>query len=310
VVDSDIGSTVQAYDADLSTIAGLSSADGNFIVGSATGWVVESGATVRTSLGLAIGTDVQAYDADTAKYDDTTANFTGTLQNGGSNVLVDSDIGSTVQAAGSYLTSVDLTSNVTGTLPVANGGTGVTSLASLNAADLGSNNGVSNATDGYVLTADGTGGVAWEAATGGSAISNVVEDLSPQLGGNLDVNGQSIVSVSAGNIAITPDTTGKIILDGLSWPTADGTADQVLKTDGAGNLSFVDQSGGGGSGSYIEHANSISDSVTVASGNNRLYIGDTTFSGTLTIEGKLVSIDGPFNLTGTANITGTLSVRH
>ena len=33
-----------------------------------------------------------------AKYSDTTANFTGTLQNGGSNVVVDSDIGSTVQA--------------------------------------------------------------------------------------------------------------------------------------------------------------------------------------------------------------------
>jgi hypothetical protein len=44
----------------------------------------------------AIGSTVQAYDADTAKYDATTANFTGTLQNGGSNVLVDTDIGSTV----------------------------------------------------------------------------------------------------------------------------------------------------------------------------------------------------------------------
>ena len=45
-----------------------------------------------------IGVSVQGYDADTAKYDDTTANFTGTLQNDGSNVVVDSDIGSTVQA--------------------------------------------------------------------------------------------------------------------------------------------------------------------------------------------------------------------
>jgi len=143
-----------------------------------------------------------------------------------------------------YLTAeTNNLSTVSGTLPVANGGTGVTALSSLNAADLGSNNGVSDATDGYVLTADGTGGVAWEAATGG--ISDIVSDTTPQLGGNLDVNGQSIVSVSAGNISITPDTTGKIILDGLSWPTADGTTDQVLKTDGAGNLSFVDQSSGG-----------------------------------------------------------------
>jgi len=37
--------------------------------------------------GLEIGVDIQAYDADTAKYDDTTANFSGTLQQGGNNVL-------------------------------------------------------------------------------------------------------------------------------------------------------------------------------------------------------------------------------
>ena len=40
-----------------------------------------------------------------AAYADTTANFTGTLQNGGSNVVVDTDIGSTVQAYDSNLTS-------------------------------------------------------------------------------------------------------------------------------------------------------------------------------------------------------------
>ena len=92
-----IGSDVQAYDADLTTLAGLTSTnDSTFIVGSATGWVVENATTARTSLGLgtaavqdvgnflqvagnlsdlasasaarghlgvAIGTDVQAYDA-------------------------------------------------------------------------------------------------------------------------------------------------------------------------------------------------------------------------------------------------------
>ena len=75
--------------------------------------------------------------------------------------------------------------------------------------------------------------------------SNVVEDTSPQLGGNLDVNGNSIVSTSNGNISITPNGSGKVIIDGLSHPTADGSANQVLKTDGSGNLSFTTMSSGG-----------------------------------------------------------------
>ena len=72
--------------------------------------------------------------------------------------------------------------------------------------------------------------------------TDLVNDTTPQLGGSLDVNGNSIVSVSNGNISITPDGTGKVILDGLSHPTADGTNGQALVTDGAGNLSFGDVS--------------------------------------------------------------------
>jgi len=61
-----IGTDVQAYDAQLADIAGLTPTDSVFIVGDGSNFVAESGATARASLGLTIGTDVQAYDAELA----------------------------------------------------------------------------------------------------------------------------------------------------------------------------------------------------------------------------------------------------
>ena len=59
-----------------------------------------------------------------------------------------------------------------------------------------------------------------------SAISNVAEDTTPQLGGNLDVNGNDIVSVSNGNIDIIPNGSGKVNIGG------DGSTNGIAVTDG------------------------------------------------------------------------------
>jgi len=56
---------------------------------------------------------------------------------------------------------------------------------------------------------------------------------------NLDLTGKSIISTSNGNITLTPDGSGKVVLDGLSYPVADGSAGQFIKTDGSGVLSFA-----------------------------------------------------------------------
>ena len=82
---------------------------------------------------------------------------------------------------------------------------------------------------------DGTNPNIVEIALG---LTSIVEDTTPQLGGNLDVNGNSIVSVSGGNIPITPDGSGRVVIDGLSYPAADGTSGQAITTNGSGTLSF------------------------------------------------------------------------
>ena len=53
----------QPIDSDLTAIAGLTPGNKSVIIGNGSAWVAESGATLRTSLGLAIGTDVQAQNA-------------------------------------------------------------------------------------------------------------------------------------------------------------------------------------------------------------------------------------------------------
>jgi hypothetical protein len=84
------------------------------------------------------------------------------------------------------------------------------------------------------------------APSAGGGIASLAADTTPQLGGDLNVNGNSIVSASNADIAITPNGTGNVVVDGIKHPQADGTSGQYLKTDGAGQLSFGTVSSGGG----------------------------------------------------------------
>lgn len=112
-------------------------------------------------------------------------------------------------------------------------------------------------------------------AAGADGGSDIVSDTSPQLGGDLDVNGNDIVSTSNADIDLDPNGTGKVVFKGnsdkgsgqfvlnceenthgivvkgpphsagasytLTLPNTDGSANEVLKTDGSGNLDWVAQ---------------------------------------------------------------------
>ena len=96
------------------------------------------------------------------------------------------------------------------------------------------------------ITNVGTPAASTDAATKGyvdtNTIGEVVDDASPQLGGNLDVNGNEIVSASNGDITINPNGTGDIVLDanvgiGSTAPTARLTA---TNNSGTGAINLAD----------------------------------------------------------------------
>ena len=95
---------------------------------------------------------------------------------------------------------------------------------------------------------------------------------------NLDLTGVPIISSSNGNITLTPNGSGAVVLDGLSYPTADGTINQFLKTNGSGVLSFATQGIITVNGNYFSNYNAITEdcTTTVDSSQNAILYGPIT----------------------------------
>jgi|TARA_Y100000022_G_scaffold103487_2_gene89278 hypothetical protein len=123
------------------------------------------------------------------------------------------------------------------------------------------------------ITVDAQGRIT--AASNGSAagIADIAADTTPQLGGNLDVNGKDIVSVSNGDIDLDPNGSGQVVFKGnstrgsgqiklnceqnshgillkgpphsaaasytLTLPNDTGTSGQLLSTNGSGVTSWA-----------------------------------------------------------------------
>lgn len=85
-------------------------------------------------------------------------------------------------------------------------------------------------------------------SAGGLGLENVVEDTTPQLGGSLDVNSQSIVSASNGNVVIAPDGTGILHVDGSAVRLQNEGSDPTGQSGYTTVYSKV--AGSGGTGLY------------------------------------------------------------
>ena len=181
----------------------------------------------------------------------------------------------------------------------------------------------------------------WEAADS----IEIVSDTSPQLGGNLDVNGNDIVSTSNGDIEIDPDGSGVLVLKGnstkgagqfklncennshgivikgpphsaaasytLTLPNDDGIANQVLSTDGSGVLSWSDVSESDTLDTVTDRGNTTTNDITVNSATVTVPSGGSSgFYGSSTNFGFEISDGGVGGKTIRLKNNGTSVFRH
>lgn len=132
-------------------------------------------------------------------------------------------------------------------------------------------------------------GSAWEqgAFSTGGVLSNVVEDTTPQLGGDLDVNGQNIVSTSNADIDILPNGSGKINLDGNGSSggvtISDGLIDVRTGTGAVSKINFYCESSNAHAQTIQAqpHSAGVTNALTLPAGGNQEIVG-TTATQTLT----------------------------
>jgi len=113
-----------------------------------------------------------------------------------------------------------------------------------------------------------------------SAISNVVEDTTPQLGGNLDVLARTITTTTSnGNIAITPNGSGVVLIDGFVGIEA-GLIDLKNSGSAVSQIKFYCESSNAHAQTLIgaPHAESGSNTLTLPSsgGDSRLLSAAST----------------------------------
>ena len=145
---------------------------------------------------------------------------------------------------------------------------------------------------------------------GGNGLDTVLEDLTPQLGGDLDLNNNDILgngnvnitgditatgdgqfgdilitantitSTNNGDIILDASGTGTTVIEGNTYPNTAGTNGQVLTTNGAGVLTWEDPEIGWGTDTFTisDGSNtsiiSSNEIVTIQSGTNTTVILD------------------------------------
>ena len=281
-----IGSDVQAYNAGLNAIAGLSLTDGNFIVADGTTWRAENGSTARTSLGLG-----SAATEDSTSFLQVSNNLSDLNSASTSRTNLGVAIGSDVQAYDAGLNDIAGLAVSNGNFIVGDGTNWVAESGATARTSLGLGSAATSNTSDFATAAQGT--LADSALQSGDNVSELTNDSGYYASGdNINVGTITTTSATLLNNITYADAAGLFspvtIGSGLSF--SGGT---LSSTGSGGTVTSVAVSGGTTgltvSGSPITTSGTITLAGTLAVANGGT--GSTTASAARTALGVAIGSD-------------------
>jgi len=127
----------------------------------------------------------------------------------------------------------------------------------------------------------------------GTGIASVEADTTPQLGGDLDVNGNDIVSTSNADIDIIPNGTGDVNLGADTVQIGDNNANATLTTQGTGDL-ILNTNNGTNAGTVTLADGANGDMTMAPNGTGRVKITNaspgTSSTQIATTDGKAIAL--------------------
>ena len=205
-----VASGTASRDTEYDTIAELS---GQMVV-------VNQGTTNDDKIFLCTTNNTATLDSDTITFTQVTPSNSGTVTSIG---IADSGAGeftvtnSPITSAGNISLAVNEIAHnkmaaLTASRALESNGSGVVTASAVTSTELGYLDGVTSAIQTQI----------------NGKLANVSEDSTPQLGGNLDVNGNNIVSASNGDINIVPNGTGVVSVQGTMNPSISSTGKTLV----------------------------------------------------------------------------------
>lgn len=141
-----------------------------------------------------------------------------------------------------------------------------------------------------------------------SGITEVVDDTSPQLGGNLDVNGNDIVSTSNADIDIIPNGTGDVNLGSDTVQIGDNNANATLTTQGTGDL-ILNTNNGTNAGNITLADGANGDIAFTTNGTGKVKFNDAAYNPEVALtDGSTISWDSQAAPVAKVTLAGNRSI--